>query len=101
MNSYLRNPIWVLAAGGAIGLAIWGLLAGIAQLVPAFGLMLSLAIRGAAAGFTVAPTLGTIASYGAATTGVALSIHLLVRITKEAKKEPLVWGMKLPRFRGL
>jgi hypothetical protein len=54
--------------------------------------MISLATTGTATGFTIAPALGTVAAYGAAATGAALSVQLVVRITREAKKEPLVWG---------
>lgn len=92
MNDYFKNPIWLLAAGGAIGLILWSLFAGLAQLAPALGIMISLATTGTAAGFSLAPTIGTVASYGAAATGAALSIHLAVRITREAQKEPLMWG---------
>ncbi|WP_097458698.1 hypothetical protein [Mangrovitalea sediminis] len=92
MDDYFKNPILVLALGAGAGLAFWGLGAGAALAFHAFGVMIRLAISGTAAGFTIAPAVGEIASYGAAATGAALSIHLVVRITKEAKKEPLVWG---------
>ena len=92
MNDYLKNPLWILAVGAAVGLALWGLLAGLAQVIPSLGVMASLATTGTAAGFTIAPALGTVAAYGAAATGAALSVQLVVRITREAKKEPLIWG---------
>lgn len=85
MDNLLKNPLSILAAGAAIGLVLWGLLAGL-------GLMFALVIKGTIAGFTISPALGTVASYGAVTTGAALSIQLAVRITREAKKEPLTWG---------
>ena len=92
MDDHIKNPIWLLAAGGAIGLAVFGLLAGLAQLAPALGTMWSIATTGAAAGFSVAPAWGAVAAYGTAATGAARSIHLVVKITREAKKEPLIWG---------
>jgi hypothetical protein len=92
MNDLIKNPVWLLAAGGALGLTLWGLLSGIAQLLPAVGVMISLAVSGTAAGFTIAPAMGTIASCGAAATGLVLSVQLTVRIMREAKKEPLAWG---------
>jgi hypothetical protein len=91
-DNYLKNPLWVLAIGAATGLASWGLLAGLAQVIPMLGVMVSLAITGAAAGFTIAPTLGTVVAYSTVATGVVLSLQLVVRITREAKKEPLTWG---------
>jgi len=92
MNDYLKNPLWIAAAGGGLGLALWGLLAGLAQLVPAIGIMTSVVIRGTAAGFTVAPALGSIAAYATVATGGVLVVHLGVQITRKAKAEPLVWG---------
>lgn len=95
MNEYFKDPVWLLAAGGAVGLALCGILVGLSELVPALGLMFSLAATGAAAGFTLSPAIGTVASYGAAATGAVLSIQLFVRITREAKKKPMVWGTSI------
>lgn len=92
MDDHLKNPLWIFAAGAAVGLALWGLLAGLAQVIPSLGIMASLAVTGTAAGFTVAPVLGTVSAYGTAAAGAALSVQLVVRITREAKKEPLIWG---------
>lgn len=92
MNDSKKDPLVIVAIGAAIGLAGWGILAGLAQLAPALGVMVSLATTGAAAGFTVGPALGTVAAYGAATTGAALSVQLGVKIMREARKEPLLWG---------
>lgn len=92
MDEHLKNPLWVLAAGAAAGLALWGLCAGLAEVVPSVGLMLSLAFTGTAAGFTISPALGTVAAYSVVATGAVLSVQLAVRITREARKEPLTWG---------
>ncbi|MES0491831.1 MAG: hypothetical protein ABUK01_17685 [Leptospirales bacterium] len=85
MDDNSKNSILVIAHGIAIFLGLWGL----AKVIPAIGIMFSLAITGTAAGFSIAPSMGTIASYGAAATGAILSIQIAVRITQAAKKEPL------------
>jgi hypothetical protein len=93
LDKLIGNPLWLLAAGGAIGLALSGLFWGLAELVPALGIAVHLASTGTAAGFAIAPSLGTAASVGLAAGGAALTILVSVRITKEIRKEPYKWGL--------
>ena len=57
--------------------------------------MVSLIATGTAAGFTVAPALGTTATYVVVATGLSVTLQLGYRIVHKAKAEPLAWGTSI------
>lgn len=88
----LKLAALVLAGGGAIGLILWGGGLALAEVAPALGVMWSLGATGTAAGFTIAPTVGSAIAYTGIAVAGATTVHLTVQVVRQAKKEPLVWG---------
>jgi hypothetical protein len=91
----LLNPFVILAVGGAVGLALWGLLTGVAAILSAGGVAVSLAVRGAAAGFVLGKSLGTVASYAIVAGGTSVTVLVMARFTKGIRKEPYRWGLPI------
>lgn len=86
------HPAQILAISLGACAVIATFAAALTYVLPALGTAASLAFTGAAAGFTLAPALGTAMAYGTAALGGAAAIHLTVHLVTRAQTQPLAWG---------
>lgn len=94
-NVNLNNPVWIVAAGVAVAIALGGFLWGLAQVLPAVGvavgLAYSIAVTGGAVGIAATPTLVTVATTGIAITSVSTVVIVAARVVEKATRNPVPW----------
>lgn len=90
-NNTGEAALFVLAAGAAIALVLWGLSVFLPALGVALGLAWSVGSTGTAVGISAAPGLVSAATYGLFLAGGGSAIYVAVNIAERAQREPFQW----------